>query len=131
MNILGLPVNFNVKSIDSGCCGMAGSFGYEKEHYENKAFAVNELNEILDLIPSSGSVSAQSAIVPHLAMRDSIFLFPTERGANYILLNVNDNTYPLNGDQLRSHIEDLKLNEEWKLISSGQNGIFLFEKAKH
>ena len=104
---------------------------FEKEHYENKAFAVNELNEILDLIPSSGSVSAQSAIVPHLAMRDSIFLFPTERGANYILLNVNDNTYPLNGDQLRSHIEDLKLNEEWKLISSGQNGIFLFEKAKH
>ena len=22
------------KEIDSGCCGMAGSFGYEKEHYE-------------------------------------------------------------------------------------------------
>ena len=25
---------FNVKEIDSGCCGVAGSFGYEKEHYE-------------------------------------------------------------------------------------------------
>lgn len=24
---------FTVKEIDSGCCGMAGSFGYEKEHY--------------------------------------------------------------------------------------------------
>ncbi|NND33082.1 MAG: FAD-binding protein [Saprospiraceae bacterium] len=24
----------NVKEIDSGCCGMAGSFGYEKEHYD-------------------------------------------------------------------------------------------------
>lgn len=23
-----------VKEVDSGCCGMAGSFGYEKEHYE-------------------------------------------------------------------------------------------------
>jgi Fe-S oxidoreductase len=22
------------KEINSGCCGMAGSFGYEKEHYE-------------------------------------------------------------------------------------------------
>jgi Fe-S oxidoreductase len=22
-----------VQEIDSGCCGMAGSFGYEKEHY--------------------------------------------------------------------------------------------------
>ena len=24
----------SVSEIDSGCCGMAGSFGYEKEHYE-------------------------------------------------------------------------------------------------
>jgi FAD/FMN-containing dehydrogenase/Fe-S oxidoreductase len=25
---------YSVQEIDSGCCGMAGSFGYEKEHYE-------------------------------------------------------------------------------------------------
>jgi Fe-S oxidoreductase len=25
---------YPVEEIDSGCCGMAGSFGYEKEHYE-------------------------------------------------------------------------------------------------
>jgi FAD/FMN-containing dehydrogenase/Fe-S oxidoreductase len=31
--ILGLPKNFRVRLIPSGCCGMAGSFGYEKEHY--------------------------------------------------------------------------------------------------
>lgn len=32
--ILGLPSGFRVETIPSGCCGMAGSFGYEKEHYE-------------------------------------------------------------------------------------------------
>ncbi|MBA3986490.1 MAG: FAD-binding oxidoreductase, partial [Flavobacteriales bacterium] len=32
--ILNLPKNHNVTIIPSGCCGMAGSFGYEKEHYE-------------------------------------------------------------------------------------------------
>jgi Fe-S oxidoreductase len=32
--MLSLPVNYNVEEIPSGCCGMAGSFGYEKEHYE-------------------------------------------------------------------------------------------------
>lgn len=32
--MLGLPENYNVQLIPSGCCGMAGSFGYEKEHYE-------------------------------------------------------------------------------------------------
>jgi Fe-S oxidoreductase len=34
MNILQWPRNYKVKQIPSGCCGMAGSFGYEKEHYE-------------------------------------------------------------------------------------------------
>jgi len=32
--MLSLPENYQVTVIPSGCCGMAGSFGYEKEHYE-------------------------------------------------------------------------------------------------
>jgi Fe-S oxidoreductase len=32
--ILNLPKNFTPTIIPSGCCGMAGSFGYEKEHYD-------------------------------------------------------------------------------------------------
>lgn len=32
--ILSLPKGYTVDVIPSGCCGMAGSFGYEKEHYE-------------------------------------------------------------------------------------------------
>jgi len=32
--MLTLPVNYTVDEIKSGCCGMAGSFGYEAEHYE-------------------------------------------------------------------------------------------------
>ena len=31
---LSLPANYTVQAIPSGCCGMAGSFGYEKEHYD-------------------------------------------------------------------------------------------------
>jgi len=32
--ILGFPKNYSAEEIPSGCCGMAGSFGFEKEHYE-------------------------------------------------------------------------------------------------
>ena len=32
--ILSIPENYEVQMIPSGCCGMAGSFGYEKEHYK-------------------------------------------------------------------------------------------------
>jgi Fe-S oxidoreductase len=32
--ILEFPENYTVEEIKSGCCGMAGSFGYEKEHFD-------------------------------------------------------------------------------------------------
>lgn len=32
--ILNFPQNYSAEEISSGCCGMAGSFGFEKEHYE-------------------------------------------------------------------------------------------------
>ncbi|MBK5203502.1 MAG: 4Fe-4S dicluster domain-containing protein, partial [Prolixibacteraceae bacterium] len=32
--MLSIPENYEVTEIEGGCCGMAGSFGYEKEHYE-------------------------------------------------------------------------------------------------
>jgi FAD/FMN-containing dehydrogenase/Fe-S oxidoreductase len=31
--MLSIPKNYSVTIINSGCCGMAGSFGYEKDHY--------------------------------------------------------------------------------------------------
>jgi len=34
VSILSFPANYTVTTIPSGCCGMAGSFGYEKEHYD-------------------------------------------------------------------------------------------------
>jgi FAD/FMN-containing dehydrogenase/Fe-S oxidoreductase len=34
VKLLSLPENYSVSTIPSGCCGMAGSFGYEREHYE-------------------------------------------------------------------------------------------------
>jgi FAD/FMN-containing dehydrogenase/Fe-S oxidoreductase len=34
IEMLSIPANYKVSEIPSGCCGMAGSFGYEKEHFE-------------------------------------------------------------------------------------------------
>jgi FAD/FMN-containing dehydrogenase/Fe-S oxidoreductase len=34
IRMLSIPENYSVSEIPSGCCGMAGAFGYEKEHYE-------------------------------------------------------------------------------------------------
>ncbi|MEG1555240.1 MAG: 4Fe-4S dicluster domain-containing protein, partial [Bacteroidales bacterium] len=34
IDMMQIPENYHVTEIKSGCCGMAGAFGYEKEHYE-------------------------------------------------------------------------------------------------
>jgi Fe-S oxidoreductase len=34
VKILSFPENFEVETLPTGCCGMAGSFGYEREHFD-------------------------------------------------------------------------------------------------
>lgn len=55
--LLSLPVNYFVETILSGCCGMAGSFGYEKEHYE----VSQQIGELV-LFPAVRNAEAETII---------------------------------------------------------------------
>ncbi len=55
--LLSLPEGTIVEEVKSGCCGMAGSFGYEKEHYD-LSMQVGEL----DLFPSIRKQSIETII---------------------------------------------------------------------
>jgi Fe-S oxidoreductase len=55
--MLSIPPNYEVEMIPSGCCGMAGSFGYEEEHYE-VSMKVGELV----LFPAVRKAEGQSII---------------------------------------------------------------------
>lgn len=55
--LLTLPINYKVKTIASGCCGMAGSFGYEKEHFELS----HKIGEML-LFPSVRQANAKTIV---------------------------------------------------------------------
>jgi Fe-S oxidoreductase len=54
---LQLPIHYKVQVIPSGCCGMAGSFGYEKEHFD-----VSMKIGQLVLLPAVRSAPADSII---------------------------------------------------------------------
>lgn len=56
--VLGLIPELDVKTIDSSCCGMAGSFGYEVEHYD-----VSMQMAGLSLFPAIKEDKADSIIV--------------------------------------------------------------------
>jgi len=55
--MLELPENYRVQEIKSGCCGMAGSFGYEKEHYE-LSMQIGEL----DLFPAVRTTASEEIV---------------------------------------------------------------------
>ena len=67
--LLSLPENYSVEVIPSGCCGMAGSFGYEKEHYE-----VSQQVGDLVLFPKVKNAKREVEIVaPGTSCRHQIF----------------------------------------------------------
>jgi Fe-S oxidoreductase len=57
LKVLGFPKNYTVEEIPSGCCGMAGAFGYEKEHYELSM----KVGEMI-LFPAVRSASSETII---------------------------------------------------------------------
>ena len=66
--ILSFPENYKVEVIPSGCCGMAGSFGYEKEHYD-LSMQIGELvllpavrNQLSDTIIAAPGTSCRHQI---------------------------------------------------------------------
>jgi FAD/FMN-containing dehydrogenase/Fe-S oxidoreductase len=55
--MLSFPENYQVETIPSGCCGMAGSFGYEKEHYSLSM----QIGELV-LLPAVRKASGETII---------------------------------------------------------------------
>jgi FAD/FMN-containing dehydrogenase/Fe-S oxidoreductase len=68
LKMMSLPENYSAEEIRSGCCGMAGSFGFEKEHYD-LSMQIGELvlfptvrNTAPDVIIASGGTSCRHQV---------------------------------------------------------------------
>jgi Fe-S oxidoreductase len=61
-------VGYEVREVDSGCCGMAGSFGFEKEHYDLSTKIANRR-----LVPAVNATGLEISIVaPGVSCRQQI-----------------------------------------------------------
>jgi Fe-S oxidoreductase len=58
LSVLQKVPGLEVQEVDAGCCGMAGSFGYEKEHYE-LSLQIGEER----LFPAVRATSQETAVV--------------------------------------------------------------------
>jgi FAD/FMN-containing dehydrogenase/Fe-S oxidoreductase len=88
LNILRLLPDSAIVELDAGCCGMAGSFGYEKEHYE-----ISRLIGEQRLFPAVRAAGPDSVLVaPGLSCRAQLLHF-TGREAVHPAVLLNSLTY--------------------------------------
>jgi FAD/FMN-containing dehydrogenase/Fe-S oxidoreductase len=75
LQALRLVPGFDVSEINSGCCGMAGSFGFEKEHYEiSRAIAAQRLVPAVNAAPPDAEI-----VITGVSCRQQISHFTTRR----------------------------------------------------
>jgi Fe-S oxidoreductase len=60
---------YTVEAVDSGCCGMAGSFGYEAEHYSMSQSIADILDDQIDQYPEALLVTPGASCRSQLADR--------------------------------------------------------------
>jgi hypothetical protein len=64
-------------------------WGFRLPRYYQASEHERAMANILDLIPSEATVSAQTGLFPHLSRRSTIYLFPTVADAEYLVLNLD------------------------------------------
>jgi Fe-S oxidoreductase len=82
MALLSRIPSASVVDLDAGCCGMAGSFGYHKQHFEISHTIANRR-----LVPAANSMTGGDILVaPGVSCRHQIRDFSTARGIHPAVL---------------------------------------------
>jgi uncharacterized membrane protein len=97
---------------------------YDKKHYIVNFKAV-EVHQALNLIPENVIVSAQTNLAPHLAYRDTIYLFPAVNDAQYIALLNNGNYYPTSKEIFEIEKRKYLSSLDWKVIYNKNKTLIL------
>jgi uncharacterized membrane protein len=79
-------------------------------------------------IPPGAKVSAQSDLYPHVPERADLYLFPTIDDANYILLDVTGQTYPIQAGEYAETIRQI-INESPAGIVAAEDGYLLLARS--
>jgi hypothetical protein len=72
-------------------------------------------------------VTASEVLVPHLAFRETIYLYPLGPGTSYVALLDHDGTFPLNRQRIQEEISRLKADSTWETIHAA-NQLYIFRK---
>jgi uncharacterized membrane protein len=102
---------------------------YKPNHYRS-AGEVAELREAIAQVPDGVEVTAQSPLIPHLALRDRCYTFPKiTPTTQWMVLTKLEKPYPLSPEEWEAQWKGYMNHSEWKLVwTSGQSYVFYREK---
>jgi uncharacterized membrane protein len=78
-------------------------------------------------IPPDATVSASSALYPHLSQRADAYLFPTLNGADFVLVDVAVSPYPIEPGGIRQRTLDLLASGSYRLLAA-EDGFLLLKR---
>jgi len=102
---------------------------YKSLSYNKSSYSYKTLYKELARISENSIVSAQSQMLPHLALRDKIYEFPVILDAQYIvLLPMEENKYPIKNDKYFQKIQELKMLQDW-MIQYENDFLIIFKRV--
>lgn len=85
------------------------------------------INNALKMLPENSAISAQSPIVPHLANREKIYLYPEIYDSEYIIVDTSLAYYFMGPGELQKRLMDLKQDQSWQEIHQ-EKSLHIFKR---
>ena len=100
---------------------------WNSSHYHCE-INVEKAHDALNLIPDNASVKAQTEFCPHLAFRDSVFIYPFQKfPVNYMVLCKAIVPYPLSIEKHLQNIDSLSKSPIWQTVYN-EDQIMIFKR---
>ncbi len=113
----------NLNNLDSR------KFNFISDGFRKYSFNKKALNELIQQLPDDAAVCASGKIVPHLPFRDHIYYFPAYEQADYILVFLNDDTFPMDATEFGINVNDVKTSGVWDLVYEDSHILCLKRKV--
>lgn len=83
-------------------------------HWVRWEYDIRNLEYAVSLVPPDVPVTASDRLVPHISPRDKIYFFPTVKDAEYAVIQLILDTYPIPEDRCRQLYQEMLGSGEWE-----------------
>ena len=84
--------------------------------------------QIAASIPAQATVSASTALYPHLSQRAGAFMFPTVNHAEYVFVDIAGASYPTAPGGIHKRLQELLTGREYRLLLA-EDGFLLLHRG--